>query len=193
MQVTETLSEGLRREYAIVVPAADIEGKRTAKLAEIGRTVRLPGFRPGKVPLNLVRQRYGTAVMSEVLQDTVNAATQQVLTDRGLRPAGQPKIAVTQVADAQDLQFNVEVELLPEIARVTDKLAILRSIVGLRDEHSSWQNLTGYPMSQAQREGKVPKALLAHMMGTSEMMLDRNYTDLNAADAMDAAKRARGE
>ena len=116
MQVTETLSEGLRREYAIVVAAADIEGKRTAKLAEIGRTVRLPGFRPGKVPLNLVRQRYGTAVMSEVLQDTVNSATQQVLTDRGLRPAGQPKIAVTQVADAQDLQFNVEVELLPEIA-----------------------------------------------------------------------------
>ena len=116
MQVTETLSEGLKRGFAIVVPAADIEGKRTAKLAEIGRTVRLPGFRPGKVPLNLVRQRYGSAVMSEVLEDTVNSATQQVLTDRGLRPAAQPKIAVTQVADAKDLEFNVEVELLPEIA-----------------------------------------------------------------------------
>ena len=116
MQVTETLSEGLKRGFAIVVPAADIEGKRTAKLAEIGRTVRLPGFRPGKVPLNLVRQRYGTAVMSEILEDTVNSATQQVLTDRGLRPAGQPKIAVTQVADAKDLEFSVEVELLPEIA-----------------------------------------------------------------------------
>ncbi len=115
MQVTETLSEGLKRGFAIVVPAADIEGKRTAKLTEIGRTVRLPGFRPGKVPLNLVRQRYGSAVMSEVLEESVNSATQQVLTDRGLRPAGQPKIDVTQVKDQEDLQFNIELELLPDI------------------------------------------------------------------------------
>ena len=116
MQVTETLSEGLKRGFAVVVPAADIEGKRTAKLTEIGRTVRLPGFRPGKVPLTLVRQRFGSAVLSEVLEESINTAAKQVLTDRGLRPAGQPKIDVTQVKDAEDLQFNLEVELLPEIS-----------------------------------------------------------------------------
>ena len=64
MQVTETLSEGLRRGFTVVVPAADIEGKRSAKLSEIGRGLKLPGFRPGKIPASLVRQRYGTAVMA---------------------------------------------------------------------------------------------------------------------------------
>lgn len=115
MQVTETLHDGLKRGWSVTVPVADIEGKRTAKLEEIGRTVRLPGFRPGKVPLNIVRQRYGNAVMSEVLEESVNSATQQVLTDRGLRAAGQPKVDVTQVKEKEDLQFTVEVELLPEI------------------------------------------------------------------------------
>ena len=115
MQVTETLSDGLRRGFAITVPAADIEGKRTARLTEIGKTVNLPGFRPGKVPLAVVRQRYGTAVMSEVLEESVNSAAQQVLADRGLRAAGQPKVDVTKIEDKQDLEFNLEVELLPEI------------------------------------------------------------------------------
>ena len=116
MQVTETLSEGLKRGFAVTLPASDIEDKRTARLTEIGKTVRLPGFRPGKVPLSVVRQRYGTAVMSEVLEQSVNAATQQVLTDRGLRAAAQPKVDVTRLVDKQDLEFTVEVELLPEIA-----------------------------------------------------------------------------
>jgi len=115
MQVTETLSEGLKRGYSVVVPMADVESKRTAKLTEIGKTVRLPGFRPGKVPMTVVRQRYGTAIMTEVLEESVNTATQQVLSERGLRPAAQPKVDVTSLDDKQDLQFNVEVELLPEV------------------------------------------------------------------------------
>ena len=115
MQVTETLSEGLKRGYSVVVPMADVESKRTARLAEIGKTVRLPGFRPGKVPMTVVRQRYGSAINSEVLEESVNSATQQVLTDRGLRAATQPKVDVTSPGDKQDLQFNVEVELLPEV------------------------------------------------------------------------------
>ena len=115
MQVTETLSEGLKRGFAVTVPAAAIEEKRTAKLQEISKTVRLPGFRPGKVPANILRQRYGNVVMSEVLEESVNDATRQVLDERGLRPAGQPKVDVTQVEEAKDLQFTVEVELLPEI------------------------------------------------------------------------------
>ena len=134
MQVTETLSEGLKRGYSVVVPVADIESKRTAKLTEIGKTVRLPGFRPGKVPMTVVRQRYGTAIMSEVLEESVNSATQQVLTDRGLRPAAQPKVDVTSLDDKQDLQFNVEVELLPEIA-MPDFGAI--SLTRLRAEPSA--------------------------------------------------------
>ena len=115
MQVTETLSEGLKRGFAVTLPAADIEQKRSAKLAEIGKSIRLPGFRPGKVPANLVRQRYGSAVMAEVLEESVNDATRQVLDDRGLRAAAQPKVDVKEIGDAKDVEFTVEVELLPEI------------------------------------------------------------------------------
>ena len=119
MQVTETLSEGLKRGFDVVVPSATIEDRRTAKLGEIGRQVRLPGFRPGKIPDRVLRQRYGTAVMAEVLEDSVNEATQQVLSDRGLRPATQPKVDVKSLPAAtdapKDLAFSVEVELLPDI------------------------------------------------------------------------------
>jgi trigger factor len=115
MQVTETLSEGLKRAWTIVLPAADIEGKRSKRLAELGKTVNLPGFRPGKVPLSVVKQRYGTAVQAEVMEESVNEATNKVMSDRGLRPAQQPKVDVISLEPAQDLEFKVEVELLPDI------------------------------------------------------------------------------
>src|SRR5215469_12022718 len=120
MQVTETLSDGLKRAYTVVVPAADIESRRLRRLTDLGKTLRLPGVRPGKLPLPVVRQRYGPAVTAEVLEEQVNEATQQVLTERGLRPAQQPKIDLVSLdagADAgKDLEFKVELELLPEIA-----------------------------------------------------------------------------
>ncbi len=118
MQVTETLSDGLKRGYTVVVPAADIESKRAARLANLAKTLTLPGFRPGKIPTTVVRQRYGSAVNAEVLEESVNEATQQVLTERGLRPALQPKIDVVNPDPANasnDLEFKVELELLPEI------------------------------------------------------------------------------
>jgi trigger factor len=119
MQVTETLSEGLKRAYTVVVPAADIETKRAARLASLAKTLTLPGFRPGKIPPTVVRQRFGTAVTAEVLEESVSEATQQVLTDRGLRPALQPKIDVVSLDPAgaadKDLEFKVELELLPDI------------------------------------------------------------------------------
>ena len=96
MQVTETLSDGLKRGLPSPCRWPTSRASAPPSWQEIGRTVRLPGFRPGKVPLNIVRQRYGTAVMSEVLEESVNSATQQVLTERGLRAAGQPKVDVTQ-------------------------------------------------------------------------------------------------
>ena len=116
MQVTETLTDGLRRGFTVVLPAADIETRRAKRLAELSRDLRLPGFRPGKVPANLVRKRYGGAVTAEILEDCVNQATQQVLSERGLRAAGQPKIELGQIEEQRDLEFKLDVELLPEIA-----------------------------------------------------------------------------
>ena len=115
MQVTETLSEGLKRSYTVVVPAADIEGRRTRRLTELGKTLRLPGFRPGKVPMPVVKMRFGDAVKAEVLEESVNDATRQVLTDRGLRAAMQPRVDLVTPDEAKDLEFKVEVELLPDV------------------------------------------------------------------------------
>jgi trigger factor len=115
MQVTETLSDGLKRAWSVVVPAADIDARREKRLAEITKTANIPGFRPGKVPVGVIKKRFGSAVMAEVLEESVNGATQQVMTDRGLRPAVQPKVDVVSLDEGKDLAFNVEVELLPEI------------------------------------------------------------------------------
>jgi trigger factor len=119
MQVTETLSDGLKRSYAVRVPAADIESQTRKKLADIGKNMRLPGFRPGKVPPNLIRQRYGSSVMAEVMQDAVSGAADKLIAERQLRPAGQPRISLAgqpnPEAAAQDLEINVELELLPDI------------------------------------------------------------------------------
>ena len=119
MQVTETLSDGLKRGYTVVLPFADLDTRRTERLTSLGKTLRLPGFRPGKVPFPIVKQRYGTAVYAEVLEESVSEATQKVLTERGLRPAQQPKVdLVTEnpTALTGDLEFKVELELLPDIA-----------------------------------------------------------------------------
>jgi trigger factor len=118
MQVTETLSDGLKRNYTVVLPVADLESRRTERLTTLGKTLRLPGFRPGKVPMPIVKQRYGTAVSAEVLEESVNEATQKVLSERGLRPAQQPKVdLVTEnpTALTSDLEFTVTLELLPDI------------------------------------------------------------------------------
>lgn len=115
MLVTETLSDGLRRAYAVTLPAADIAARHSARLAELGKSLKLPGFRPGKVPLPIVRQRYGQALTAEVLEESVSEASRQLLSDRGLRPAVQPKIDVVTADPGADVEFKIELELLPEI------------------------------------------------------------------------------
>jgi len=119
MQVNETLSDGLRRGFTVTLPGADIETRRAQRLTELSRTLRLPGFRPGKVPMPIIRQRYGTAVSAEVLEESVSEATRQVLTDRGLRPALQPKVEIVTEdptnAAIRDIEFKLEMELLPDI------------------------------------------------------------------------------
>ncbi|WP_323990856.1 trigger factor [Nguyenibacter sp. L1] len=119
MQVTETLSEGLKRGFTVTVPAGELESKRAARLKELGQSMNLPGFRPGKVPLSIVKQRYGTAVQGEVLEQAVGDATRALLEERGLRPAMQPRVDLVSGAEpgAADLEFKVEMELLPEIAQ----------------------------------------------------------------------------
>ncbi|MBI0432464.1 trigger factor [Roseomonas sp. KE0001] len=115
MQVTELAADGLKRAFTVVVPAADIAAARDQRLASLAKDIRLPGFRPGKVPLGVVKQRYGSAVMGEVLEEQVQSVTKTVVDERGLRPAMQPRIELVKFEDGADLEFKIELEQLPEI------------------------------------------------------------------------------
>lgn len=114
MQVTETSTEGLKRAFKVVVDSSEIEKNIVRRLTDIGKQVKLPGFRPGKVPTKILRQRYGKSVLGEVLQETVDSSAQKAMADQEIKPAMQPKIEVTQFDEGTDLEYTLEVEVLPE-------------------------------------------------------------------------------
>ena len=115
MQITETTSEGLKHEFKVTVGADDIAKRVETRLNEIGRQVRLPGFRPGKVPLTVLRQRYGTSVMGEVLERAVNDSSNEAMREHKLRPALQPKIEIVSFNEGKDLEYKLAVEVLPDV------------------------------------------------------------------------------
>ena len=121
MQVTETLSQGLKREYDISLPASDLADKLNGQLAELKAKVRINGFRPGKVPVEHLRKVYGKSVMADVVQEAIAAANKKIVDDNGLRLAREPKVelptdkaAIDASLDARgDLNFKVALEVLP--------------------------------------------------------------------------------
>src|ERR1700674_373477 len=94
MQVTETVAEGLKREYQIVVPASDLDAKVSERLVEIKDRVRINGFRPGKVPIAHLRRLYGKSMMAEAIDATVREATASIVADHGFKLAMEPKVTL---------------------------------------------------------------------------------------------------
>ncbi|MFQ5783424.1 MAG: trigger factor family protein, partial [Alphaproteobacteria bacterium] len=94
MLVTETSADGLSREFKVVVDGKDIESRIRDRLESLRGSVRIPGFRPGKVPLALLRKQYGQTILGEILDQALNQTSAQALAEKGLRPAMQPKIEV---------------------------------------------------------------------------------------------------
>lgn len=115
MQITETNAEGLKHEFKVVVAASDIERRVTDRLAEMARTAQLPGFRPGKVPVTVLRRRYGPAVRGEVLERAVSDSSSEALRTHNLRPALQPRVEIVSFNEGTDLEYKLAVEALPEI------------------------------------------------------------------------------
>ncbi|MBI1272849.1 MAG: trigger factor [Alphaproteobacteria bacterium] len=121
MQVKEVSSEGLVREFKVTVSYQEIEKNMASRLEEIGRTVSMPGFRPGKIPLPVLQKRYGDSVKSEVIEKTVNDTSERAITERSLRIALEPKIELVASEPGKDLEYNMKVEVLPEIKPVDFK------------------------------------------------------------------------
>jgi trigger factor len=123
MQVTETVNEGLKREFKVVVPMADLASKVDARLDELKGQVRINGFRPGKVPVTHLKRLYGRSVMAETIEAAVREANSQIVTERGYKLVREPQVklpeekdAVEQVIEGKtDLAYTVAIEILPPI------------------------------------------------------------------------------
>jgi trigger factor len=115
MQVTETSTDGLKREFRIVVPAGELQDKVTNRLGEIGRSITLPGFRPGRVPMQILRRRFGPSVLGEVLESTVQGSSAEAIREANLRPALPPKVDIVSFSEGADLEYKMSLEVLPEI------------------------------------------------------------------------------
>ena len=123
MQVTETLSEGLKREFKVVVPAAELESKVNSRLDEMKDRVRINGFRPGKVPVAHLKRMYGRSAMAEVIEATVRDTNNQIVSERGFKLASEPKVTLPTeqaaveklIGGESDLDYTVAVEIVPDI------------------------------------------------------------------------------
>jgi len=123
MQVTETLSAGLKREFKVVVPAAELDAKVNERLDDLKGRVRINGFRPGNVPVAHLKRMYGRSAMAEVIEATVRDANNQIVTERGFKLAADPKVtlptdegAIEQlIAGKSDLNYTMALEIVPPI------------------------------------------------------------------------------
>jgi len=115
MQITQTSNEGLKRAFTIIVEAKTLAERTDARLMHLKQTVQIKGFRKGKVPVSLLKQLYGDGLRGEVVQAAVEEATQSALKQHDLKPAMQPKIDLVKFDDNSDLEYTLEVEVLPAI------------------------------------------------------------------------------
>lgn len=117
MQTVETLNEGLKRAYTLTITAKDIDARVDQEVTKVAPQVRMPGFRPGKVPANLVRKMHGEAMQRDALNTSIQEGVQKLIADQKLRPAMQPSIELDQGFEfGKDAEVKIELEVLPEIA-----------------------------------------------------------------------------
>jgi trigger factor len=154
IKTVETQNEGLKRAFMLTIPAEDIEARVDQEVKRIAPQVRMPGFRPGKVPPNLIRKMHGDALRGDALQGAVQDGVQQLLTDQKIRPALQPQVELNQdYAPGQDAEVSVRVEALPdvpqpqidnlELERLTvepEEKAIGERIQQLADQSKRWED-----------------------------------------------------
>jgi trigger factor len=141
MQTVETLNEGLKRAYRLTIPAKDIAAKVDAEVKRAAPTIRMPGFRPGKVPPNLIKKMHGPALEQEALNTAVQEGVQSLIAEQGLRPAMQPQVALEQDYSAgRDIEVKVDLEVLPDVPTPSiEGLKLERLAVSPSDEEVNAQ------------------------------------------------------
>jgi len=210
MQVSVENSGGLERRLTVQVPGDEIQGRVDSKLKELSKQVRIKGFRPGRVPMSVVRQRYGKQVRLDIVNEAMQQSLQQAIRDENLNPASQPRVDASAASlEEGDLEFTAIIEVYPEIGAIdVAALSIERPeaevteadvddmLVTLREQRKTWEEVDRKAASgdrvvieysaESEEAGRVPAEgvkRLAFVVG------DSGFEDLEKA----AAKLAPGE
>lgn len=152
MQVVLESPSALERQFTITIPTGDVETEFEAKLAETAKRVRIDGFRPGKVPAKVVRQRYGQAIRQEIVSDLMEKSLGEALSEHDVKPIGQPKIDDVKFEEGSDFSFKATFEVFPELDPILvdgDEIELTTCKVGaadikemiatLREQRKSWK------------------------------------------------------
>lgn len=135
MQITETASEPLKKSYRVTIDGADIARATEAELQTLSKRVKMPGFRPGFVPIKIMQQRYGASVRDDVIKNVVTDATEKAITGNKLRIAAQPDIKVEEYKEGGDLVFSLSVDLMPEVPKIDfTKITIDREMFEIEEK-----------------------------------------------------------
>jgi len=159
MQTVETLNEGLKRAYTLTIPAKDIEARVDAELKRVAPQMRMPGFRPGKVPANLVRKMHGPALHQDALNSSIQQGVQSLIAEKQLRPAVQPSVELGEGYEpGKDAELKVELEVLPQVPTpAIDGLKLERLTVPV-DDSAVTEQLQKFADAQKRFEDAGDKA-----------------------------------
>ena len=171
MQVSVETTQGLERRLTISVPADAVDSAVKSRLQQLAKTQRINGFRPGKVPVSVIKKRFGQAVRQEVAGDVMQQNFYQAIVQEKIQPAGMPKFELTKDEDGQDLEFVASFEVYPEVeVKGVSDIEIEKPVVDITDEdldnmmetlqkqHASWK--------EVKRKAKKDDKVIIDFVGT---------------------------
>ena len=176
MKVTELKSEGLSKSYKIIIPSNTINEAIKARLTEVAATAKIDGFRPGKIPMSIVKNRFGSQVSGEIVEKQVSDSMRKLFTDKKIKPAMQPKVDFEgKPLDGTDVKFTVNVEIMPEI-KVEDfsKMKFERLVADVEEKDVSKalediaSNQKAYSPLKKKRKSKIGDSVLIDFKGFLE-------------------------
>ena len=164
MQITAKEQSGLSHSFHVVVPAKDVETQLDTELQSLGKKVKMPGFRPGKVPMSVLRQKYSKDVMGDVIQNTVEKATRDVMAEKKIRPALQPDVKITSFEEGKDLAFDITIEVMPTVPEIDFSKITVDELTYELPENEVEEGLTRLAKTRQHTHGHDGAAEMGHVV-----------------------------
>ena len=158
MQVTELKKKGLKREFKVIIPSKDVTDKLNGSLEKISNDVEIEGFRKGKVPLNIVKQRFGQNALNQTIDELIQSTSNEVIRKNNLKLAIKPKVDVKNFGEEKDLEYTMTLELLPEFKTEDIKKIKLTKFVSKVNEEDYKKTLDTLSQTQQnfqKKDGKI--------------------------------------